>query len=101
MKRLAWFNGVILATFTVSLLFWEFRAVVVLFIASLTIAASLRSVVDWFAARGLPRGLRMSRSLLQPPRHPQHLREQTQPKTDEARTQTPVQCPNLQATFQQ
>jgi len=56
-KRLAWFTGVILATFTVAILFWEFRAAVVLFIVSLVIAASLRPVVDWFARRGLPRGL--------------------------------------------
>ncbi len=57
MKRLAWFTGVILATFTVALLFWEFRAAVMLFILSLVIAATVRPLVDWFAARRLPRGL--------------------------------------------
>src|SRR5512147_839033 len=57
MKRLAWFTGVILATFTAALLVWEFRTAVVLFILSLVIAATVRPLVDWFAARRLPRGL--------------------------------------------
>ena len=57
MKRLAWFTVVILATFTAVLLAWEFRAAVVLFILSLVIAATIRPLVDWFAARRLPRAL--------------------------------------------
>src|SRR5689334_22901584 len=57
MKRLAWSTAVILATFTALLLAWEFRAAVVLFILSLVIAATVRPLVDWFAARRLPRGL--------------------------------------------
>jgi predicted PurR-regulated permease PerM len=57
MKRLAWFTAVILATFTLVLLVWEFRTAVVLFILSLVIAATVRPLVDWFAARRLPRGL--------------------------------------------
>jgi len=57
MKRLAWFTLLILATLTTAILFWEFRAAVVLFILSLAVAASVRPLVDWFAARGLPRGL--------------------------------------------
>src|SRR3954469_3152176 len=57
MKRLAWFTAVILATLTAALLLWEFRAAVVLFILSLVIAATVRPLVDWFAARRLPRGL--------------------------------------------
>lgn len=57
MKRLAWATGVILATFTAALLLWEFRIAVVLFILSLVIAATIRPLVDWFAARRLPRGL--------------------------------------------
>ncbi len=57
MKRLAWFTAVILAALTVALLFWEFRAAVVLFIVSLVIAATVRPLVDWFSARRLPRGL--------------------------------------------
>lgn len=57
MKRLAWFTVVVLGTLTAAFLFWEFRAAVVLFIGSLVIAATVRPVVDWFAARRLPRGL--------------------------------------------
>ena len=55
MKRLAWIVIVILATFTMALLFWEFRAAAVLLILSLVIAATVRPLIDWFAARGLPR----------------------------------------------
>lgn len=57
MKRLAWVTGVVLATFTAALLVWEFRGAVVLFIVSLVISATVRPLVDWFAARRLPRGL--------------------------------------------
>jgi predicted PurR-regulated permease PerM len=57
MKRLAWSTGVILATFTGVLLVWELRTVVVLLILSLVIAATVRPLVDWFAARHLPRGV--------------------------------------------
>jgi putative permease len=57
MKRLAWFTVVILATFTAVLLAWEFRAAVVLFFLSLVIAATIRPLVDWFAARRLPRAV--------------------------------------------
>ena len=57
MKRLAWFTLLILATLTTALLFWEFRVAVVLFVLSLAVAASVRPLVDWFAARSLPRGL--------------------------------------------
>jgi putative permease len=57
MKRLAWFTLVILATFTLVLLFWEFRVAVLLFVLSLVVAATVRPLVDRFAARGLPRGL--------------------------------------------
>jgi putative permease len=57
MKRLAWFTTIILATLTGALLFWEFRAAVVLFIVSLVIAATVRPLVDWFAARRVPRGV--------------------------------------------
>lgn len=57
MKRLAWVTAVILGTLAAALLFWEFRTAVVLFILSLVIAATVRPLVDWFAARRLPRGL--------------------------------------------
>jgi len=57
MKRLAWFTLVVLATFTLVLLFWEFRVAVMLFVLSLVVAATVRPLVDRFAARGLPRGL--------------------------------------------
>jgi predicted PurR-regulated permease PerM len=57
MKRLAWFTIVMLATFTLALLFWEFRVAVILFVLSLVVAATVRPLVDRFAARGLPRGL--------------------------------------------
>jgi predicted PurR-regulated permease PerM len=57
MKRLAWFTMVILATFTLVLLVWEFRVAVMLFVLSLVVAATVRPLVDRFAARGLPRGL--------------------------------------------
>ena len=57
MKRLAWFSIVVLATFTMAFLFWEIRSAVVLFLLSLVIAATVRPLVDWFAAHGLPRGL--------------------------------------------
>jgi putative permease len=57
MKRLAWFTLVVLATCTLALLFWEFRVAVLLFVLSLIVAATVRPLVDWFAGRGLPRGL--------------------------------------------
>ena len=57
MKRVAWFTIVIFATFTLALLFWEFRVAVVLFALSLVVAATVRPLVDRFAARGVPRGL--------------------------------------------
>jgi putative permease len=57
MKRLAWVTAVVLGTLTAALLVWEFRAAVVLFIVSLVIAAIVRPLVDWFAARRVPRGL--------------------------------------------
>jgi putative permease len=57
MKRLAWVITVILATITMALLMVEFRSAVILFVLSLVIAATVRPLVDWFAARGLPRGL--------------------------------------------
>jgi putative permease len=57
MKRVAWFTLVVFATFTVALLFWEFRVAVLLFILSLVVAATVRPLVDRFAARGLPRSL--------------------------------------------
>ncbi len=57
MKRLAWFTLLILATLTTAILFWEIRVAVVLFVLSLAVAATVRPLVDWFAARGLPRGL--------------------------------------------
>src|SRR3954465_7209988 len=57
MKRLAWSTGVVLATGTAVFLVWELRATVILFILSLVIAATVRPLVDWFAARRLPRGL--------------------------------------------
>ena len=57
MKRLAWFTLVMLATLTLALLFWEFRVAVLLFVLSLVVAATVRPLVDRFAARGVPRGL--------------------------------------------
>jgi len=57
MKRVAWFTLVVFATFTLALLFWEFRVAVLLFILSLVVAATVRPLVDRFAARGLPRSL--------------------------------------------
>jgi putative permease len=57
MKRLAWFTLIILATLTIAILFWQFRAAVVLFILSLAVAATVRPLVDRVAGRGLPRGL--------------------------------------------
>jgi predicted PurR-regulated permease PerM len=57
MKRLAWFTLVMLTTLTLALLFWEFRVAVLLFVLSLVVAATVRPLVDRFAARGLPRGL--------------------------------------------
>lgn len=57
MKRVAWSTAMILATLTGALLVWELRATVLLFILSLIVAATIRPLVDWFSARGLPRGL--------------------------------------------
>ena len=57
MKRLAWFTLIILATLTTVIVFWEFRVAVVLFSLSLAVAAGVRPLVDWLAARRLPRGL--------------------------------------------
>jgi putative permease len=57
MKRLAWITVVVLGTLTGAILLWEFRSAVVLFGLSLVIAATVRPLVDWFAARRLPRGL--------------------------------------------
>ena len=57
MKRLAGFTLIILATLTTAIVFWEFRVAVVLFSLSLAVAAAVRPVGDWLAARRLPRGL--------------------------------------------
>ncbi len=57
MKRLAWFTAVVFGTLTAALLFWEFRLAVALFVVSLVIAAIVRPLVDWFAARRVPRGV--------------------------------------------
>ena len=57
MKRVAWFTLVVFATFTLALLFWEFRVAVLLFVLSLVVAATVRPLVDRFAGRGLPRRL--------------------------------------------
>ena len=60
MKRLAWFTLLVLATVALVLIFWEFRAAVVLFGLSLAVAAALRPLVDQLAVRGVPRGLALS-----------------------------------------
>ena len=57
MKRVAWFTLVVFATFTLALLFWEFRVAVLLFMLSLVVAATVRPLVDRFAAHRVPRGL--------------------------------------------
>jgi predicted PurR-regulated permease PerM len=57
MRRLAGFTLIILATLTAAIVFWEFRVAVVLFSLSLAVAAAVRPLVDWLAARRLPRGL--------------------------------------------
>jgi len=57
MKRLAGSTALILATLTAVFLVWQLSSAVVLFILSLVIAATIRPLIDWFAARGLPRAL--------------------------------------------
>ena len=57
MKRVAWFTLIVFATFTLVLLAWEFRVAVLLFVLSLVVAATVRPLVDRFAAHGVPRGL--------------------------------------------
>src|SRR5690349_16953524 len=57
MKRLAWSTGIVLVTLTAVFLLSQLSNAVSLSILSLVIAATLRPLIDWFAARGLPRGL--------------------------------------------
>lgn len=57
MKRLAWITAVSLATILVLLIIWELRGALVLFILSLTIAATLRPIVDRWTGIKLPHGL--------------------------------------------
>jgi putative permease len=57
MKHLAWSTGLVLATLTAVLLVWQLSSAVVLFILSLVIAATIRPLIDWFSARGLPRAI--------------------------------------------
>jgi predicted PurR-regulated permease PerM len=53
MKRLMVYTAVILATITVLLLLWEFRLIVLLFVLSLIVAASVRPVIVSFVNRGV------------------------------------------------
>ncbi|MBA3867545.1 MAG: AI-2E family transporter [Anaerolineae bacterium] len=57
MKRLAGSTALVLVTLTAVFLVWQLSSAVVLFILSLVIAATIRPLIDWFAARGLPRAL--------------------------------------------
>ncbi|MGQ0602059.1 MAG: AI-2E family transporter [Anaerolineales bacterium] len=55
MKRLAWLTAWVLATGLGLLLLWQFRAVVLLFLLSLMVAASVRPLIDRLTEAGFPR----------------------------------------------
>lgn len=57
MKRLAGYTAIVLATLAGLALLWQFRLVVLLFILSLFVAASIRPVVLRMHNRGLPRSI--------------------------------------------
>lgn len=56
MKRLMKYTAVILTTFTVLLVLWQFKLALLLFVLSLFMAATIRPFVDGLVARGLPKG---------------------------------------------
>ncbi len=55
MKRVALLAAVVLLTFTLGVVGWQLRSVVVVFFVSWTMAASLQAPVDWLREQGLPR----------------------------------------------
>jgi putative permease len=55
MKRVATIVAIILAVITLLLVSWELRRIVVLFIVSLGIAATVRGPLDFLMKRGIPR----------------------------------------------
>ncbi|HEX9115411.1 MAG TPA: AI-2E family transporter [Anaerolineae bacterium] len=57
MRRLAWFVAVVLTTLMIAVLLWQFRAVAVLFIFSLVLAAAVRGPITLLVNGGMPRWL--------------------------------------------
>src|SRR5207248_617528 len=55
MKRVATIVAIILAVITLLLVSWQLRRIVVLFIISLGIAATVRGPLDFLMKRGIPR----------------------------------------------
>jgi predicted PurR-regulated permease PerM len=60
MRRLAWYTLLVLLTLSALILLWELRQALVLFVLSLAVAAAFRPLVDFLAARKLPRGLALA-----------------------------------------
>lgn len=56
MKRLMKYTAVVLATLLVLRILWQFNLVLLLFVLSLFMAATIRPFVDWLVARGVPPG---------------------------------------------
>ncbi len=55
MQRLMWYTAVVLATLLLLFILWQFRLVVLLFVASLFVAAAIRPLVGRLTTWGLPR----------------------------------------------
>ena len=53
MKRIMTYSAVVLATLLVMVGLWQFRLVLLLFVLSLFMAATIRPFVNWLTARGL------------------------------------------------
>jgi predicted PurR-regulated permease PerM len=56
MKRVAIFAAIILLTITALVIIWQLHGVVLIFLLSLAISATLGQPIDWLAARGWRRG---------------------------------------------
>ena len=54
MKNLARYAAIVLATLTALVLLWQLRQLIVLFLLSLAVAASIRPFITWLTKRGIP-----------------------------------------------
>jgi predicted PurR-regulated permease PerM len=55
MNRFIWMALAVVATVAAALLVWQFRSVLLLFVAALVLAATIRPASDWLATHGLGR----------------------------------------------